>query len=289
MNTETAVDTAAKEITQAVDKGFDFIDALKVVFMTYGINILIGIALLVIGIYISKKVRLFSKRVMRKSNIDPSAIGFISQLIYFMLVIIVGIAALGKMGINTNSFVAAIGALGLAIGLSLQNNLSNFASGILILIFRPFKVGDFIEASGVSGTVKEIQIMTTYLETIDKKTIIIPNSKLTSENVINYSYSAERRIPLTIEISYESDYKKAIAILKGIFEEEVDILKDPPYTVELKEFGASAVKLYALPAVKNENYWPVYYRVMSKVKDRFDENNIEIPYPQRVVYIKKEV
>lgn len=287
MTTETAIEAATEEITQAVDKGFDLVDALKALFMTYGINILIGIAILIIGIYISKKIRSLSKRMMTRSKVDPSAIGFISQIIYFMLVIIVGIAALGRIGVPTNSFVAAIGALGLAIGLSLQNNLSNFASGLLLLIFRPFKVGDFIEASGVSGSVNEIQIMHTILDTVDKKTVIIPNSKLTAENVINYSYSPVRRIPLNIEISYESDYKKAIEILRGIFEEEEAIVKDPPPQVELKEFGPSAVKLYALAEVKNEDYWPVYYRIMPKVKDRFDANEIEIPYPQRVVYLKK--
>ena len=259
---------------------------LKELFLAYGMDIIIGIMIFLVGLYIARYVRNLSKRIMRKSNVDPSAIGFISQILYFLLLIIVAIAALGRIGVPTNSFVAAIGALGLAIGLALQNNLSNFASGILILIFKPFKVGDFIEAAGVSGSVNEIQIMNTILYSVDNRKIIIPNSKLTSENVVNFSSAIDRKIQLMIEVDYNSDYKKAIELIKAIFKEDPDIYDEPEPTVALREFGESGIKIFALPSVKNENYWNAYYRIMQRIKDDFDANGIQIPYPHRMLYMK---
>lgn len=261
-------------------------DNLKALFLAYGMNILIGLAIFIIGRYIAHYIRRLSKKIMNKSNVDPSAVGFISQIIYFLLLIIVAIAALGRVGVPTNSFVAAVGAIGLAIGLSLQNNLSNFASGILILVFKPFRVGDFIEASGVSGSVNEIQIMNTILYSVDNRKIIIPNSKLTSDNVVNFSAALDRKITLNLEIDYNSDYKKAIQIIKTIFIEDPDIYDDPEPTVALKEFGERGIKIFALPGVKNENYWAAYYRIMERIKDDFDENGIEIAYPHTRVYMK---
>ena len=161
--TEKVTEAVTDEVQTVVEESFNLMKTLKELFLAYGMDIIIGIMIFLVGLYIASYVRNLSKRIMRKSNVDPSAIGFISQILYFLLLIIVAIAALGRIGVPTNSFVAAIGALGLAIGLALQNNLSNFASGILILIFKPFKVGDFIEAAGVSGSVNEIQIMNTIL------------------------------------------------------------------------------------------------------------------------------
>lgn len=285
---ESTLEVVTEEIVNTVNYGFDFMDALKAMLIAYGGNIIIGLLILVIGIYIAKKGRNISKRLMKRSNVDPSAVGFISQILYFIIIIMVVIAALGRIGVPTNSFVAAIGALGLAVGLSLQNNLSNFASGILILIFKPFKVGDFIEAAGVSGTVDEILIMNTVLYALDNRKIIVPNSKLTSENVSNFSAAENRKMPLTLDISYESDYKKAIEIIKAIFKEEIDIFDDPEPVVVLREFAANSMKIFALPWVKNQNFWAVHGRVMQRIKDEFDENGIEIPYPQTVIHVKGE-
>lgn len=285
---ESTLEVVTEEIANTVNYGFDFMDALKAMLIAYGGNIIIGLLILVIGIYIAKKGRNISKRLMKRSNVDPSAVGFISQILYFIIIIMVVIAALGRVGVPTNSFVAAIGALGLAVGLSLQNNLSNFASGILILIFKPFKVGDFIEAAGVSGTVDEILIMNTVLYALDNRKIIVPNSKLTSENVSNFSAAENRKMPLTLDISHESDYKKAIEIIKAIFKEEIDIFDDPEPVVVLREFAANSMKIFALPWVKNQNFWAVHGRVMQRIKDEFDENGIEIPYPQTVIHVKGE-
>ncbi len=283
---ETVTETVTTEVQTAVKEGFDLVKSLKALFMTYGINILIGILIFLLGLYVARYIRGLSKKIMTKSNVDPSAIGFISQILYFLIIIIVAIAALGRIGVPTNSFVAAIGALGLAIGLALQNNLSNFASGILILIFKPFKVGDFIEAAGTAGSVSEIQIMNTILYSVDNRKIIVPNSKLTSENVVNFSSATDRKISLMIDVDYNSDYKKAIQIIKDIFKEDPEILDDPEATVGLREFGDSALRIFALPWVKNENYWTAYYRIMERIKDEFDANGIEIPYPHRMVYMK---
>ncbi|MBP2027462.1 small conductance mechanosensitive channel [Acetoanaerobium pronyense] len=285
---ESTLEVVTEEIANTVNYGFDFMDALKAMLIAYGGNIIIGLLILVIGIYIAKKGRNISKRLMKRSNVDPSAVGFISQILYFIIIIMVVIAALGRVGVPTNSFVAAIGALGLAVGLSLQNNLSNFASGILILIFKPFKVGDFIEAAGVSGTVDEILIMNTVLYALDNRKIIVPNSKLTSENVSNFSAAENRKMPLTLDISYESDYKKAIEIIKAIFKEEIDIFDDPEPVVVLREFADNSMRIFALPWVKNQNFWAVHGRVMQRIKDEFDANNIEIPYPQTVIHVKGE-
>ena len=284
--TEKVTEAVTDEVQTAVEESFNLMKTLKELFLAYGMDIIIGILIFLVGLYIARYVRNLSKRIMRKSNVDPSAIGFISQILYFLLLIIVAIAALGRIGVPTNSFVAAIGALGLAIGLALQNNLSNFASGILILIFKPFKVGDFIEAAGVSGSVNEIQIMNTILYSVDNRKIIIPNSKLTSENVVNFSSAIDRKIQLMIEVDYNSDYKKAIELIKAIFKEDPDIYDEPEPTVALREFGESGIKIFALPSVKNENYWNAYYRIMQRIKDDFDANGIQIPYPHRMLYMK---
>ena len=284
--TEKVTEAVTDEVKTAVEESFNLMKTLKELFLAYGMDIIIGIMIFLVGLYIARYVRNLSKRIMRKSNVDPSAIGFISQILYFLLLIVVAIAALGRIGVPTNSFVAAIGALGLAIGLALQNNLSNFASGILILIFKPFKVGDFIEAAGVSGSVNEIQIMNTILYSVDNRKIIIPNSKLTSENVVNFSSAIDRKIQLMIEVDYNSDYKKAIELIKAIFKEDPDIYDEPEPTVALREFGESGIKIFALPSVKNENYWNAYYRIMQRIKDDFDANGIQIPYPHRMLYMK---
>lgn len=284
MNGESVVDTAKTQLTEVVNEGFDWIEAIQKFIEKRGMDILAGLILLVVGIFIARKIRVIVKVMMTKSKVDSSAVSFLSQVVYFGLIALIVINALGLMGFETSSMVAALGGFGIALGLALQGNLSNLASGMLILIFKPFRVGEYIEGSGVAGTVEEIQIMSTILYTVDYKRVIIPNSKLTSENVINYSFSDDRRITFNFDIDYESDEKKAMSILAQIFAEDQQIMKDPQPLIAVKGFVDHAVTIVAIPWVKNEDYWDVYYRVMGKVKERFDEAGIERPRQRMVPF-----
>ncbi|SHH30078.1 mechanosensitive ion channel family protein [Tepidibacter thalassicus] len=262
------------------------VDFIKYV-ADYGFNILGSIFIIVIGFYISKKVKNLTKKFLQKSNIDVSLVAFISQLVYVLCLVFVGVSALNKLGMSTTSFVAVLGASGFAIGLAFQDSLSNFASGILILIFKPFRTNDYIQGAGTEGTVVEMQIFNTILKTPDNKTIIVPNSKLTSDNIINFTFQDKRRIDFVFGISYDSDIRTAKNIIEKVFNEEERVLKDPKPVIGVYEFADSCVNIAARPWVKTEDYWDVYYSLMEKIKYDFDKNGIEIPYPQRVVYHKQ--
>lgn len=277
MNNENVTEAAKEQLTEVVHEGINLIEIFKDFVEKHGFKVLSGLILLFVGIFLAKKIRRLIQKMMRKSAVDASAISFLSQILYFAMLVIIGINALGIMGFPTSSLVAAVGGFGIALGLALQGNLSNLASGILILIFKPFRVGDFIEAYEASGTVHEIQMMSTILYTLDFKKIIVPNSKLTSENVINFSSSDERRISFIFEIDYESDHRKALALLEEIFQKEEKIMDDPAPLVAIKNFSAQGVQITAVPWVKNEDYWEVYHRVMRQVKEAFDEAGIERP------------
>lgn len=276
--------TAKDAIEQTVREGYDFAGMMQDFIEKRGFNLLMGLLVLAIGILMARKVKNFVRIMMLRSKMDSSAVGFLSQILYFALLIAIGISALGTMGFPTNSFVAAVGGLGIAVGLALQGNLSNLASGILILIFKPFRVGEFIEGSGVSGTVEEIQIMSTILYTVDYKRVIIPNSKLTSENVINYSFSDDRRITFHFDIDYHSDHNKAMQIIRDIFIQDQEVMDEPQPLVAIKEFVDHSLRIVAIPWVKNEHYWDVYYRVMQEVKEGFDEAGIQRPI-SKAIYI----
>ncbi len=254
---------------------------------TKGPDMLSALIILIVGMYLASLFRRLSIQIMERSQYDKTAMGFISQTIYYVIVVIVIISALSRLGVPTNSFVAAIGAIGLAIGLALQGNLSNFASGMLILLFKPFKAGDYIAVQGVEGTVRSIQMLNTMITSKDNKTIFIPNSALTSNNVTNYTHMPTRFITMYFDINYANNHHKALEILKDIFNEEKRILNHKTLEMGIREFGENSVRLVAFPLVKTADYWAVYYHVMSEVKDRFDEAGIDIPYPQRVVYLQK--
>ncbi|SHK17304.1 mechanosensitive ion channel family protein [Tepidibacter formicigenes] len=253
----------------------------------YGFNILGFILIIIIGIYASKKIKKVTIKFLKKSNIDVSLVSFISQIVYVLCLVFVGVSALNKLGMSTTSFIAVLGASGFAIGLAFQDSLSNFASGILILIFNPFRTNDYIQGAGTEGTVVEIQIFNTILKTPDNKTIIVPNSKLTAENIINFTFQDKRRIDFIFGISYDSDIKTAKNIIEKVFNEEEKVLKDPQPIIGVHELADSCVNIAARPWVKTEDYWEVYYKLMEKIKYEFDKNGIEIPYPQRVVYHKQ--
>ena len=251
----------------------------------YGLRVLAAIVILIIGRWISMGIRNLVKRLMMKSNVDETVAKFAANLTYVALLAFVILAALGQLGIQTTSFVAVLGAAGLAIGLALQGSLANFAAGFLMIIFRPFRVGDYIEGAGVAGTVEEIQIFTTTLKTPDNKTVIIPNAKLTGDNIVNWTVKGTRRVDLVFGIGYGDDIDKARQTLKDVLDKDSRILKDPPYQISLSELADSSVNFVVRPWVKAADYWNVYFDTTENVKKAFDANDISIPFPQRDVHI----
>ena len=225
------------------------------------------------------------EKTLRKSRVDDTLVSFVSSLTYAVLLCIVVIAALGKLGFQTTSLVAILGAAGLAVALSLQGSLANFASGVLMIIFRPFKVGDFIEGAGVSGTVEAISIFTTELKSGDNKKIIVPNSKLTGDTITNFSAKEVRRIDMVVAAGYGDDLDKVKGVLRNILDQDERILKDPAPVVAVLALADSSVNFAVRPWVKTADYWPVNFALQETIKKRFDIEGISIPFPQQDVHL----
>ena len=251
----------------------------------WGIKVIAAIAIFVIGFWIAKLFRKIIEKVLANRNVDPTIGSFVASLAYYALLAFVVLASLGQLGIQTTSFIAIIGAAGLAVGLALQGSLANFAAGFLMIIFRPFKVGDVIEGAGTSGTVEKIQIFTTQLLTPDNKTVIIPNASLTAGNIINYSTTGKRRIDMVFGIGYEDDIDKAKQIILEAISADERVFKDPAPTVAVSELADSSVNFVARPWVNTSDYWGVYFALTETIKKRFDQEGISIPFPQRDVHV----
>lgn len=253
----------------------------------YGIALLTAIAVLVLGFWVVKLITKAVKKALTKSNIDPSLRGFLVSLISWSLKALVVITALGQLGVKTTSFVAIIGAAGLAVGLALQGSLANFAGGALILLFKPFRVGDLIEAQGAIGVVKEIQIFVTKIITPDSKEVIIPNGALSNGNITNFSSTGKLRVDLTVGISYGDDIEKAKTVIMDTLLADDKVMKDPAPTVAVGELGDSSVNILVRPYATVENYWDVYFNSLQNVKIALDNSGIEIPFPQQVNHVAK--
>ena len=253
--------------------------------IAYGIKVLGAIAIFIIGKWAAKMLTNLFRKALEKSNTDPTLIKFLGDLIYFGLLVLVIIAALGTLGVNTTSFAAIIGAAGLAIGLALQANFSNFGAGVVLLFLRPFKVGDFVEAGGATGSVESIGIFNTTIKTGDNRVIIVPNSNIIGGNIVNYSKEPIRRIDLVIGVGYDDDLKLVKQTLEEILQSDERILKDPPPSISLAELADSSVNFNVRPWVKSEDYWPVRSDLLEKIKVTFDERGITIPYPQLDVHV----
>ena len=249
-------------------------------------NILLALIIFFVGRYIIRWIKNFAVRVMTRANYDTAAMGFVSQIINYVLLVGLLLICLNQVGVPTTSFVAAFGAFGLGIGLALQNNMSNLASGLLILIFKPFRAGHYIEVGDITGSVTSIQFMNTIVTTRDQKRVYIPNSILTSQSVTNYSYMTERMIPFVFDIGYNNDHHEAIRILKDVFAKDKRILNAKYMEIGISEFGDNSVRISAFAEVRTSQFLEVRYSIMSDVKDAFDKHGIDIPYPQRVVYIQ---
>jgi len=256
--------------------------------MLYGVKVIAAIAIFIIGRWVAKGFRSLTTKLMDKKKVDPTISGFVANLTYITLLVFVIIAALGQLGIQTTSFIAILGAAGLAIGLALQGSLSNFASGFLMIIFQPFKVGDYVEAAGVAGTVETIQIFTTTLKTPDNKTVIIPNSSVTGDNIVNWTLKGTRRVDMVFGIGYDDDIDKAKQIMTDVLGKDDRILKDPPTQIAVSELADSSVNFVVRPWVSIENYWGVYFDAMENIKKAFDEAGVSIPYPQQDVHMYEQ-
>ena len=254
----------------------------------YGIKVIGAVIILLVGWWVAKLLRKLVRSLLTKSKIDPALVSFVSQLTYIGLMVFVILAALDRIGVKTTSFVAVIAAAGLAVGFALQGSLANFAAGIMLIIFKPFKIDDFIEVAGLVGTVEEISIFTTTLKTPDNKTAIVPNGKLTSDNIINYSAKGTRRVDLVIGVSYTDDLKKTGQVLRDVLAKDSRVLADPAPTVAVCELGDSSVNFAVRPWVNSADYWDVYFSTLEAAKTRLDAEGITIPFPQRDVHMYKE-
>lgn len=253
----------------------------------YGLKILIAIVIFAVGKYIARFLKMMVTKLLEKGKVEKTLTTFISSLVYYLALAFVVIAALGQVGVQTASLVAILGAAGLAVGLALQGSLANFAAGVLIILFKPFKVGDFIEAGGATGTVRKITIFTTELVSPDNKIITVPNSSVMGGNITNFSAEDKRRLDLVIGVGYNDSLDEVKKILTSILSEHKKILKSPEPTIGVLELADSSVNFAVRPWVKTGDYWTVYFELMETIKKKFDEHNISIPYPQMDVHVEQ--
>jgi small conductance mechanosensitive channel len=255
---------------------------------TYGMQVIGAIIILILGRIAAGIGRSLIKRLLLRSKTDSAVVSFVSNLTYFLILTFAVLAALAKFGIQTASFVAILGATSFAIGFALQGSLANFAAGVLILVLRPFRTGDYIEGAGVAGTVRDIELFNTVLATPDNIKILVPNGKLFGNVIKNISAYDTRRIDLVIGIGYSSPIGKAVEILEELIKKETRILSDPAAQIAVSELADSSVNLVVRPWVKKQDYWDVRFDLTRSIKESFDENDIEIPFPQHVVHTVSE-
>ena len=256
----------------------------------YAVNIVSALLILFIGNIIVKMIAGTIAKVLRKKDIDNAVVEFIHGLVRYVLFVIVLIAALSRIGVQTASVVAVIGAAGLAIGLALQGSLSNFAAGVLIVGFRPFKSGDHVEVAGVAGVagaVESIQIFSTELRTPDNKTVIVPNAHIIGNPITNYSRNDTRRIDLVIGVSYNADLQKTKEVLRRVVTTDARVLQDPEPTIGVVALADSSVNFVVRPWVNTADYWAVYFDLNQAIKEELDKEGIEIPFPQMDVHVNK--
>jgi len=271
----TGIDYAGiVEVTQ--EHGLEFAMDIVIAFAIFYVGKLV-VALLIRGV----------RKVMQARDIDKTLETFLANLLRMALMLIVIIAAIGQLGIQTTSFIAIFGAAGLAVGLALQGSLSNFASGVLIVAFRPYKVGDFVEAAGISGTVQQVQILTTVLKTPDNKSIIVPNSQIMDSVITNYSANDTRRVDMVFGVSYDDDLDKVRQTIEEIVQADERVLADPPCLIAVSELADSSVNFFVRPWVKTTDYWAVHFDLTERIKKRFDKVGISFPYPQQDVHVHR--
>lgn len=253
-----------------------------------GVNLILAVIILVVGLWVAKKLKALFATMLTKKEVDATLIGFFSSLLYGAVVVFVVIAAIGKLGVETTSFAAVIAAAGLAIGLALQGSLSNFASGVLLILFKPFKAGNVIKAGGEMGVVVEVGLLTTELKTPDNIKIIMPNSAIMGGSITNLSAHPTRRVDMVVGVGYGDDLNKAKQIMLDLLEADERVLKDPAVQIEVANLGDSSVDFVVRPWVNSADYWGVKFDFTKAVKEAFDAQGISIPFPQQDVHMFQE-
>ncbi|NGO00112.1 small-conductance mechanosensitive channel MscS [Grimontia sp. S25] len=275
---------AVESVEQTATEAMNWLASNQELMIQYAVNVVTALLILFIGNWVVKKVAGSVAAVLKKRDLDQTVVDFIENMVRYVMFAIVLIAALGRVGVETASIVAVIGAAGLAIGLALQGSLSNFAAGVLIVTFRPFKSGDYVEVGGVAGSVASIQIFSTVLTTPDNKMVVVPNGTVISSPITNYSRHATRRIDFIIGVSYKADLQKTKEVLTRIVKADERVLKDPEPTIGVHALMDSSVNFVVRPWVKTEDYWSTYFDLMQAIKEGLDKEGIEIPFPQMDVH-----
>lgn len=261
---------------------------LEVYLIPWSVNIGLAILVFLGGRWISKLIGKLIGNVLKRTNLDAMLINFVNSIVQVLLTLVVVVAALGQLGVDTTSLIALVGAAGLAIGLALQDSLKNFAAGVLLIVFRPFKEGDFVEVAGISGVAEQVTIFNTVMRTGDNREVIVPNGAIYSGIITNYNRRPTRRVDMVFGIGYDDDLKKAKEILIDIVTSDPRVLADPEPVIAVSELADSSVNFIVRPWVNTPDYWAAYWAITEQVKLRFDEQGIGIPFPQMDVHIKKE-
>lgn len=251
----------------------------------YSLNIIGAILIFIVGKWLARRIAKLLSKLLEKNNVDLTLVNFLSNLTYYTLIVLVVVAAAGRLGINTTSFLTIIGAAGLAVGLALKDSLSNFAAGVMLVLFRPFTIGDVVSAAGITAKVEKITIFNTLFCSPDNQLIIVPNNKIISDIITNINAKDTRRIDLTVGISYSDDMAKTKEILDRLAKEDSRILSDPGPTIAVAELADSSVNLVFRPWVKTSDYWNVRFDLTEKIKNALDEAGISIPFPQQDVHL----
>jgi small conductance mechanosensitive channel len=261
------------------------VEAIQGWFSLYAPNIIGAILIFIVGKWLSHRIANLLSRIMERRNVDLALVHFLTNLIYYTLLVLVVVAAAGRLGINTTSFLTIIGAAGLAVGLALKDSLSNFAAGVMLVLFKPFTIGDVVSAAGITAKVEKITIFNTLFCSADNQLIIVPNNKIISDIITNINAKDTRRIDLTVGISYSDDMANTKEILEQLARDDDRILQDPAPTVAVAELADSSVNLVFRPWVKTADYWAVRFDLTEKIKNRLDEAGISIPFPQQDVHL----
>ncbi len=271
--------------TTIIDQSASWLQNNQGLFIEYTVNIAAALLTLLIGIFAARIVSKALSTLMLSRKVDGIVVSFTANMIKYLILAFVVIAALGRIGIQTASFVAVIGAAGLAIGLALQGALSNFAAGVLLIIFRPLKTGEYVEIAGTAGTVESVQIFTTVLLSPDNKMIVVPNNNVLSNNIVNFSRTGKRRVDLTVGVSYSSDLKKTRSVIQSILEADSRVLKNPAFTIGVCALADSSVNFVVRPWVSSSDYWGTFFDLYENIKLALDAADIEIPFPQQDVHL----
>lgn len=274
-------------MTEDLYRASDWLVKHQALLVQYGVNIVAAITILIVGTIVARAMSGTLGRVMRARGIDATVAHFLAALVRYGILAFTVIAVLGRIGVQTTSVIAVLGAAGLAVGLALQGSLSNFAAGVLLVVFRPMKAGEYVALGSVAGTVDHVQIFSTTLRTVDNKTVVVPNGKIIADNIVNFSREPLRRIDITVGVTYRADIDVVKRVLGDVIAADARILHEKGVTVRLSEMAASSLNFVTRAWTTNVDYWDVYFDLMENFKRALDANGIGIPYPQMDVHLHR--